>query len=622
METDKVPLIAFSIIIFGIIIGIGISLLVKVEEAGSSIVSNSDTLLVKSGGSASLTAMPYQNFQALTYNQTWLNFDGKDDFVEIPDKDFYSPNTTGMLTVSYWFNMQSHKFKGISEGYVNPINKNRFAPSPTAAEWTFRMYNDSSTDNRPCRKSFYIFNESGGFGIGSYFEDNQSANNCSNMDNVWVNVVGMINGTNTFIFKDGLLRATDVYAGQIYPNNTNATLKFGYDTQSGGNFYNGSLDSIRVYNRSLTYDEISNIYLAGVNERITEKPIYNLSFLNFTGDSAGAGSGDVAYVDSPFQFASLGNETSYEGWIYRNPNNLNNVVFGSSVSSSPLFRISSANALVFFPNSAGAGTTFSNVVPDSTWVHYVLVYNNTNGNVTFYRNGVINSSQTTANRYNLVGNLWLGKRSANSDIMQGYMKGFSIYNKSLNATEVSQIYSQGMTKNNYSVGRILHYPMNESFGVTLKDSASGLDGLIRGGLRSRNSIQWANDGIISSISSLNSPSTTGLVGHWSFNENQGIITYDKSLFAINGTIYNSTTYQNDGINIILDSSDYSLSDSTFTLTNSIYSWSQLIVTYTSRARTTLLPSDYLADLSSWLPLFILVLVVGIIFAILGNKRVY
>ncbi len=523
-------------------------------------------------------------------NETSVTVDGIDDYVSIPDRDVYSPNTTGELTVSFWFKIPNHKYIGISEGYVNPVNKNDFSPVNT--EWTFRMYNDSSSDNRPCRTSFYIFNITAGFGIGSYFEDNQSANNCTNMDNRWINVVGMINNTNTFIFKDGVFRSTNSYAGKIFPENGNASVKLGYDSQSGGSFFNGSFDTVRIYNRSLTYHEIADIHSAGVTERITSINTYNSSRLNYSGYGG--------YIETGFSTSVLGNETTYVGWFYRDNNNSNHVIIGSSTTQALLLRLASNNALVFWTNSSGASASFSGASTNNNWTNFALVFNNSNGNATLYINGAIGGFAIIATRYTNRGTLWLGKRTAVADGMVGQLDEFSIYNSSLNATDIASIYDAGVNSNPLNASRVLHYNMDEGFGVNVADSAGSYNGTILGELRSREGVQWSNDGVITGNRTLSLPSTIGLVGHWRFNENQGTTAYDISDFRNNATLFNGTLYENDGIN--LTTLGYNVSISLVNITNALVYWSNLSLlsfNYTGNITTQFLNNDSLFILDNF-----------------------
>lgn len=77
----------------------------------------------------------------------------------------------------------------------------------------------------------------------------------------------------------------------------------------------------------------------------------------------------------------------------------------------------------------------------------------------------------------------------------------------------------------------------------------------------------------------NSLTSTGLILWLSLNENKGNTTYDKSIYRSNGT-NSGAAYQNDGITITLTNSSYTVSSTTFTLTDIAYAWKQLNVGYT------------------------------------------
>ena len=184
-------------------------------------------------------------------------FNGISGQINIPDKDQLSVTTTGQLSISFWINPQTFNFTGSSSsGYINYLGKGLYA-TKNQCEWEFRMYNgtgDNST--RIKRMSFYVFNQTCGLGTGSYFQDNLT-------ENTWIHVVGIINGTHTIIYKNGVLRDSDIYVGptafaDITPSNTNASMRIG--TVQQDKYLNTIIDDVRVYNRALTPQEIITLY--------------------------------------------------------------------------------------------------------------------------------------------------------------------------------------------------------------------------------------------------------------------------------------------------------------------------------------------------------------------------
>jgi|GEM_PF-1796120 len=183
---------------------------------------------------------------------SWLYFDGDKDYVSVQDNKVLSVNNTGQLSISVWFNPETLSFKGESSGYVNFLGKGKSGQH----EYTFRFYNSSNSEKRPNRISFYVFNLTGGYGTGSYFQDPIKAGE-------WVNIVAVVNGSDVSIFKNGVNRDNDTYYEIINPEKGNASLNFG--TRDGNSYFNGSLDEIRIYNRTLSNWEINHLYNSGKN---------------------------------------------------------------------------------------------------------------------------------------------------------------------------------------------------------------------------------------------------------------------------------------------------------------------------------------------------------------------
>src|SRR5262252_5199678 len=90
-----------------------------------------------------------------------LVFDGEDDYIEIADDADFSVATTGQLTISASIRPDVLTFPAFqSTGYVHWMGKGEAGQY----EWTFRMYNENTTDVPPRsnRISFYVFNSDGG----------------------------------------------------------------------------------------------------------------------------------------------------------------------------------------------------------------------------------------------------------------------------------------------------------------------------------------------------------------------------------------------------------------------------------------------------------------------------
>lgn len=178
-------------------------------------------------------------------------FDGIDDNIEVADRSEYSISNTGEITILLWVRPTTFDFKDTYNNYVNFLGKGN-SYDPANQEWGFRVYSDSHK-TRARNYVFYVFNISGGLGVGSTIENKQ-------IEGKWVHIVGMVKNNKTKIYFNGELEDIDPYSRySIVPQNGNSSLFFGYRDTSGGHFQ-GGLDEIMIFNRSLTDNEIKKIY--------------------------------------------------------------------------------------------------------------------------------------------------------------------------------------------------------------------------------------------------------------------------------------------------------------------------------------------------------------------------
>ena len=178
-----------------------------------------------------------------------LEFDGDGDYVEIDDANQFSP---GAFSISLWIKPATGSFQGMnSEGYVHFLGKASPWGGGRQVEYKFRIYNASNSANRPNRISFYVFNLTGGWGVGSYFQDS------IDHGNEWIHVVGVYDGRYTYIYKNGSRRDRDD-ASSMNAQNGTAPLRIGTGENSG--HFTGSIDEVMVYDRALSASEIQEIY--------------------------------------------------------------------------------------------------------------------------------------------------------------------------------------------------------------------------------------------------------------------------------------------------------------------------------------------------------------------------
>ena len=219
-------------------------------------------------------------------------FDGMQTYIEVPDSADFSVATTGGLTVSAWMRPDVLTFPNEEgDGYVHWLGKGEAGQQ----EWTFRIYGADTTapadtghpegPTRSGRISFYVFNLEGGLGVGSYFQDPLTAGN-------WIHVVGAADSTDTYIYRDGVLRKSQQYVPTIVPTHGSANMRIG--TRDLKSYFQGSIREVRIWSRCLLASEVASLYESGVVPEIGLVAEYLLN-QDIAVDSAGSHNGNVSF---------------------------------------------------------------------------------------------------------------------------------------------------------------------------------------------------------------------------------------------------------------------------------------------------------------------------------------
>jgi hypothetical protein len=78
-------------------------------------------------------------------------------------------------------------------------------------------------------------------------------------DNQWHHAVGTFDGSNLRIYVDGNLQGSLVTTTQVYYPATGAAA-IGRDGDNNTGYFSGLIDEVRIYNRALTADEVTDLY--------------------------------------------------------------------------------------------------------------------------------------------------------------------------------------------------------------------------------------------------------------------------------------------------------------------------------------------------------------------------
>lgn len=219
---------------------------------------------------------------------TTLTFNGTSTRVEIPDSSGFSVPTTGAITISAWIRPDVLNFPttidgGADGGYIDWLGKGDYL-APTQFEWNFRMYNNSSP-TRPNRISFYVFNIGGGTGVGSYVQETVVAGQ-------WIHIVGKIDSSKTYIYKNGVLKDSDVYTASITPADGTAPLYIGTTSLGDPSFFKGAIKDVIIFNRALGDAEVTALYNGTVPSGVVSRWYLNDRSNTIT-DSVGSNHGTL-----------------------------------------------------------------------------------------------------------------------------------------------------------------------------------------------------------------------------------------------------------------------------------------------------------------------------------------
>ena len=158
---------------------------------------------------------------------TALEFDGVDDYVEVPDSD--SLDITDEITIETWI-----KLKNTGKNYI--VDKFH--------EWGLKVTDYKQT------VTFFIADQSP---VDFVTTETISLN-------TWTHIVASYDGTNRRIYFNGVEVKSDTPSGSI---GTSTGSLFIGNYGGGGFSFDGKIDEVRIYNRALSAEEILDHYKRG-----------------------------------------------------------------------------------------------------------------------------------------------------------------------------------------------------------------------------------------------------------------------------------------------------------------------------------------------------------------------
>jgi len=158
-----------------------------------------------------------------------LKFDGVNDFANVSHSVSLQPSSSGTISVSVWINSS---FSGQNSTIVI---KNY---DDTQLSYDLELYEGkccfsvNATQSAACWDTLLAANE-------------------------WAHLVGVYNGTHNLIYVNGALKNSSSYVNGI--KSSSSPLLIGRKN-IWGNYFNGTIDEVRIYKKALTADEIKENY--------------------------------------------------------------------------------------------------------------------------------------------------------------------------------------------------------------------------------------------------------------------------------------------------------------------------------------------------------------------------
>lgn len=413
------------------------------------------------------------NTGTLTNGPTWtdgrfgkaVSFDGTDDYVNIASMSGLSSSA---ITVSAWVKISAHK------NWNNVVGH----------EWV------------ASNGSWLLFSDSSGnayFGI--YDTSQHTAASSSFSAGVWHHLIGTYDGSVIRIYVDGVAGSSTALSGVTLDTVGQVGL-----SSSSGSVFSGQIDDVRIYNRALSSDEITNLYQktsqaklsVSHNDKLTNGLVGLWSFngpdLSGTTayDRSGQGNNGTLTNGPVVAEGKIGQGISFDGSNdYVNIPDNDAIDFDYSQDFSVAFWMRAPVAQIETTNTdnaleekwAGSGgypytfrmynQTYGTVgdrgkvrfarydgthnpyaissvaVNDNIWHHVVGV--KSGSTMTLYMDGASSGTSTdttTATTTNAT-SVSLGARNGASNRFIGSLDEFRVYNRTLSAAEVLELYNQG-----------------------------------------------------------------------------------------------------------------------------------------------------------------------------------
>lgn len=226
-----------------------------------SIVGENDTIVLDfSGNKNNGTWLGGKSNGTSKFGKYSGNFDGIDDYLNVSDSN--SLDITNEITIESWVyansltNYHTIISKQAGNTWVSPY-----------AIFNLRVNNDDPTPNFECWTNSYF----GRNVIGA----------TTLLPNTWYHAACTYDGVNTRLYVNGVLDGSLATIGSLNTNNLDLAIGSHGTGANSGEFWNGYIDELAIYNRTLSESELLNHYKRGaLNLNITIRSCDDINCIN------------------------------------------------------------------------------------------------------------------------------------------------------------------------------------------------------------------------------------------------------------------------------------------------------------------------------------------------------
>lgn len=373
-------------------------------------------------------------------------------------------------------------------------------------------------------------------------------------DNNWHQIVLTLNNGAYNIYVDGNQTPVLTGSGAFTATATRPTWigQFSY-TASAIEFFNGSIDQVRVFNKALSSAEVSKLYGNGAGEvacaytSTTDNaayPIANTAYYKLDNNSKDSARStgkfnEGAIFNGSSSYINLNHNTTYSdltisAWVNTKITSSRQFIVGKwydGSNRSIAFMMESGGVLKLITSSTGADTvtTTGGTLTANTW-HFVCFTFQNSGDVTITLDGSTTTTTQNTSINNNNQNWLIGMEDyRNINHWNGSIDQVRIYNTALSPTDVSNLYAETASSTN-----TLSFPSGQTAIATYKLDGNSTD-----------------------LSGNYSGTDTDVA--YAFNGTESNIEYRFGRFGQAAVFNGSNAYINTNYSIPSNTSDYTLS---------------------------------------------------------------